>query len=61
MSKIVKRAIVSVVIGIVVYFFGRLVVGMVSYDAYLEAIFYLSGVIAASCYWIGSANNNKSE
>ena len=57
MNKILKRAIISIIIGAVVYVMGGLIIN-VAYDANLQAIFYLSGIIAAGCYWIGSNNND---
>ena len=59
MKNIAKRAIVSIVIGAVVFLLGGLITRWTAYDMYMQAIFYLSGVIAAGCYWIGSNNNDR--
>lgn len=54
--KIIQMlAIISVAICAIVFLVGGPIMGWTHpYDAYLQAIFYLSGVIAAGCYWIGS-------
>jgi len=58
MKRNVIRAIVSIAIGVAVFFLGGPIIRWTAYDMYLQAIFYLSGVIAAGCYWIGSDKND---
>ena len=58
MKNIVKRAIVSIVIGAAVFLLAGPITRWTEYDMYMQAIFYLSGVVAAGCYWIGSNNND---
>jgi hypothetical protein len=57
MNQIIKRVIISIVIFIIVFLSGGPIIGWTENDANFKVIFYLSGIIAAGCYWIGS--NNK--
>lgn len=50
MKDKVIRALVSVAVGVVVYFIGESRV----YTDDGTIVAYLAGVIAAGCYWIGS-------
>ncbi|MBQ8917730.1 MAG: hypothetical protein IJ044_03315 [Oscillospiraceae bacterium] len=54
MNKTIKRAIISVVVFIIIYFVSPYIIGWTAYDMYLKAIEFLAAVIAAGCYWIGS-------
>ena len=60
MNDKLKRAIISNVVLVAIYFFSGFVIGWSGYDMYLEAIKFLTAVIGAGCYWIGS-NDNFSE
>ncbi len=54
MSTDIKRAIVSVAILFIVYFAADFIIGSPTYDASVKSINFLSAVLAAGCYWIGS-------
>ena len=60
MNDKLKRAIVSIVVLVAIYFISGLVIGWSGYDMYLEAIKFLTAVIGAGCYWIGS-NDRKGD
>ena len=49
-----KRAVISCVVFIGVYFLSGALIHWRSYDMYLEALKVLTAVIGAGCYWIGS-------
>ena len=52
-----KRVITTLAILVITYFLAGWIISWHSYDAYLNAIKFLTAVIAAGCYWVGS--NNK--
>ncbi|MDD3229691.1 MAG: hypothetical protein PHE09_10790 [Oscillospiraceae bacterium] len=54
MSTDIRRAIVSVILLLVVYFVSNLIIGSPAYDASVKSTQFLAAVIAAGCYWIGS-------
>ena len=60
MNDKLKRAAISIVVLIAIYFASGLVIGWSGYDMYLEAIKFLTAVIGAGCYWIGS-NERKGD
>lgn len=49
-----KRALISAVIFAVIYLGSEFVIGNSVYDVYVKAIEFLSAVVGAGCYWIGS-------
>ena len=54
MNTKIKRAIISVIVFVVIYFLAVFIIRWNNYDMYLEAIKVLTAVIGAGCYWIGS-------
>jgi len=58
MKRTVIRVVVSIIVGAIVFFLGGPIIRWTGYDMFLQAIFYLAGIIAAGCYWIGSAKND---
>lgn len=50
MNDKLKRAIVSIIIGMVIYFIGEY---LASTDVEM-GLAYVAGTIAGGCYWIGS-------
>ncbi len=52
------RCIVALVLFIIVPIIGYYFYNVVGYDGQNDVLFYLSGVIAAGCYWIGSRPSN---
>ena len=60
MNDKLKRAIISIVLLAAIYFISGFVIGWSGYDMYLEAIKFLTAVIGAGCYWIGS-NERKGD
>ncbi len=54
MNQTIKRGIISIVIFVIVFLLGGPIIGWTLYDANLKVIFYLSGIIAGGCYWVGS-------
>lgn len=54
MDTKIKRAIISVIVFVVVYFLDGFIIRWHNYDMYLEALKVLTAVIGAGCYWIGS-------
>lgn len=57
MKNTLKRALISVAVFAAVYLLSGLIIGWTSYDMYLQGMKFLSAVIAAGCYWIGSNAN----
>lgn len=49
-----KRAVMSVIIFIIIYFVSDMIIGAPAYDASLKSNQVLTAVVAAGCYWIGS-------
>ena len=49
-----KRAIVTVTVFVIIYVLSGPIIGYTNYDMYLKGIEFLSAVIGAGCYWIGS-------
>lgn len=49
-----KRAIISLVVFAVIYLGSEFVIGSSAYNVYVKAIEFLSAVVGAGCYWIGS-------
>lgn len=49
-----KRAIVTVIVFVIIYVLSGPIIGYTNYDMYLKGIEFLSAVIGAGCYWIGS-------
>ena len=60
MNDKIKRMIISIVVLVAIYFISDFVIGWSGYDMYLEAIKFLTAVIGAGCYWIGS-NERKGD
>ncbi len=54
MNETIKRAVISVIIFAVVYVGASIVTEMPTYDGVVKALEFMSAVIAAGCYWIGS-------
>ena len=54
MNQTLKRAVISAVIFAVVYLGAGLVTQMPAYDGLVKTLEFMSGIIAAGCYWIGS-------
>ncbi len=54
MTETIKRTVISVVICLVVYIGSGIITGVQVNDALVETLEFMSGVIAAGCYWIGS-------
>ena len=54
MNTKIKRAIISVIVFVVIYFLSAFLIRWHNYDMYLEALKVLIAVIGAGCYWIGS-------
>ena len=52
MIKNIQRGVISIVIFFVIYFLSKYIIGW--YDMYIKAIEFLSAIIGAGCYWIGS-------
>ncbi len=48
------RAIISLAIFVGIYFLSGPIIGWTQYDMYLKSIEFLTAVIGAGCYWIGS-------
>ena len=59
MNSKIKRAIISVIVGAVVYILCVCVYRYGGYDEYLQALKMLTAVIGAGCYWIGSNEKEK--
>ena len=59
MDSKIKRAIISVIVGVVVYILCCVCGYHGSYDMYLQALKMLTAVIGAGCYWIGSNEKEK--
>ena len=53
MNTKIKRAIISVIVFVVIYFLAGFIIRWSNYDMYLEALKVLTAVIGAGCYWIG--------
>ena len=54
MNTKIKRAIISVIVFVVIYFLTGFIIRWSNYDMYLEALKVLTAVIGAGCYWVGS-------
>ena len=54
-----KRAIVTVIVFVIIYVLSGPIIGYTNYDMYLKGIEFLSAVIGAGCYWIGSNKNSS--
>ena len=54
MNTKIKRAIISVIVFVVIYFLAGFIIRWSYYDMYLEALKVLTAVIGAGCYWVGS-------
>ena len=54
MNTKIKRAIISVIVFVVIYFLTGVIIRWSNYDMYLEALKVLTAVIGAGCYWVGS-------
>ena len=54
MNQTLKRAVISAVIFVGVYLGAGLVTRMPAYDGLVKTLEFMSGIIAAGCYWIGS-------
>ena len=50
----IKRALVSVAVFAAIYMLSGPIIGGTGYDMNLKGIEFLSAVIGAGCYWIGS-------
>jgi len=53
-KETMKRAIISIVVFAIIYWGSDVVIGWREYNVYIKAIEFLSAVIGAGCYWIGS-------
>lgn len=49
-----KRGLISVCIFVLIFFVFKLLVGVSTYDDGIEAMRFLSAVLGAGCYWVGS-------
>lgn len=49
-----KRGLISVCIFVLIFFVFKLLVGVSAYDDGIEAMRFLSAVLGAGCYWVGS-------
>lgn len=58
MNSIFKRAIISVVIFIAVYFLSDFIIGNPTYNAILKGIEFLAAIVADGFYWVGSNSYN---
>lgn len=54
MNQTIKRAIISVIVFVVVFIGASIVTRVPAYDGLIKTLEYLSGIIAAGCYWVGS-------
>ena len=54
MNQTLKRTVISAVIFVAVYLGAGLVTRMPAYDGLVKTLEFMSGIIAAGCYWIGS-------
>ena len=54
MKDTAKRAMITVIVFLIIYFLSGPIIGWTSYDMYLKGIEFLAAVIGAGCYWIGS-------
>jgi len=53
-KEAMKRAIISIVVFVIIYWGSDVVIGWREFDIYVETIEFLAAVIGAGCYWIGS-------
>jgi hypothetical protein len=54
MTDTAKRAMITVIVFLIIYFLSGPIIGWTDYDVYLKVIEFLAAVIGAGCYWIGS-------
>lgn len=54
MNQTVKRAIISVLVFIAVFIGAGIVTRVPAYDGLIKTLEFLSAIIAAGCYWVGS-------
>lgn len=54
MKSEIRRAVIALVVFAVVFLLSGFIIGWTGYDVYVKSIEFLSAVIAAGCYWIGS-------
>lgn len=59
MNSKIKRAIISVVVFLVIYFASGPIIGWTEFDMYLQGMEFLAAVIGAGCYWVGSNENSS--
>ena len=50
----IKRALVSIAVFAAIYLLSGPFIGWTGYDMNLKGIEFLSAVVGAGCYWIGS-------
>ena len=50
----IKRALVSIAVFAAIYLLSGPIIGWTGYDMNLKGIEFLSAVVGAGCYWIGS-------
>lgn len=50
----IKRALVSIAVFAAIYLLSEPIIGWTDYDMNLKGIEFLSAVVGAGCYWIGS-------
>lgn len=50
----IKRALVSIAVFAAIYLLSGPIIGWTDYDMNLKGIEFLSAVVGAGCYWIGS-------
>ena len=54
MNSSIKRALISLAVFTVIFALSDALISYKSYDVYVEAIRFLTAVIGAGCYYIGS-------
>lgn len=58
MNQTIKRAVISVLVFIVVFVGAGVLTRVPAYDSIIKTLEFLSAIIAAGCYWVGS-NTSK--
>lgn len=58
MSRTIKRAIITAIVFLVVFIGAGIVTRVPTYDGLIKTLEFLSAIIAAGCYWVGS-NSTK--
>lgn len=54
MNETIKRVIISLLVFTVVFIGAGIVTRVPTYDGLIKTLEFLSAVIAAGCYWVGS-------